>query len=493
MNREWNQLRENQEVRQALAALRVRGKEAAALEELRVLYREEPSVLLRALTLEDAKTRKNAALLLGDLGEASAAEALFTAYEKEEKRFVKSAYLKALEQCGCRTYLASLKERREVLLREERTPENEKHIREELEALNAVIYKEEPHKKHAFTGWETFVDVILTTQKDFQEVTRAQVLEAETSVLKAGVKVKRGKLKDLISIRTFREILFPLNLKEEVKRESAGEALVRSNLLGILEELHEGEGPYLFRIECKSKMSLEERSRFTKKLAADLEALTGGRLVNSTSDYEAELRLIETKNGGFYPLLKLYTIPDRRFSYRKCSVAASLQPGKAALLMELARPWLKEGARVLDPFCGVGTLLLERNYLSHADTLYGVDSFGEAIMGARENAQIAGVPAHFVNRDFFTFGHEYRFDELVTDFPSKGRNLGSHDIEMLYQRFFDKAGELLKPGAHLFLYSHDRGFVKAGLRAHREMKLLGEWRISEKEGAWFFALSFDGQ
>lgn len=140
-------------------------------------------------------------------------------------------------------------------------------------------------------------------------------------------------------------------------------------------------------------MSLSERSLFTKKLADGLMLESGGTLLNDISDYEVELRLIEKKSGGFLPLLKFSNLPDRRFAYRRKSIAASMQPALAAILMELAKPYQKEKARVLDPFCGVGTLLFERNYALHADTLYGVDVFGQAIQGARENAAAAGIPA----------------------------------------------------------------------------------------------------
>lgn len=46
-------------------------------------------------------------------------------------------------------------------------------------------------------------------------------------------------------------------------------------------------------------MNLEERSRFTKKLADGLMLETGGTMLNDTSDYEVELRLNEKKSGGF--------------------------------------------------------------------------------------------------------------------------------------------------------------------------------------------------
>lgn len=98
-----------------------------------------------------------------------------------------------------------------------------------------------------------------------------------------------------------------------------------------------------------------------------------------------------------------------------------MQPALAAVLAELAKPYMKENARVLDPFCGVGTLLFERNYAVHADTLYGTDIFGPAIKAARENAATAGIPAHFINKDMRDFSHEYKFDEIITDMPGEGK------------------------------------------------------------------------
>ena len=47
---------------------------------------------------EDPKTRKNAVLLLGDLGYQEAASAIMEAYQKEDTRFVKASYVTALAQ-----------------------------------------------------------------------------------------------------------------------------------------------------------------------------------------------------------------------------------------------------------------------------------------------------------------------------------------------------------------------------------------------------------
>ena len=152
-------------------------------------------------------------------------------------------------------------------------------------------------------------------------------------------------------------------------------------------------------------------------------------------------------------MLKLYTIPDRRFAYRKETTAQSTSASLAALAVELARPYLKEGAQILDPFCGTGTLLMERCLAAGADPVYGIDRFGEAVEKAKINSEISErfphAPFHLINRDFFDFTHEYPFDEIITEFP-KEEAAGEHAKEFAV-RFLDKAATLLKEEAVLVI------------------------------------------
>ncbi len=486
----WEQIRQGQDLRRNLISMKAALKEPGEREALLELAEEEPGLLPGCLKQADPKIRKNAALVLGNLGTEKARDILLKAYEKEDTRFVKTAYLTALQGCDMKEFLEWLKGKRREILAWDAAPETEKHLREELAALNALIGRYEQPIRHGFTEGRT-ADVILTTHRNYREETARQIDQGKVIFLKAGVKVQGADPAALLSIRTFRELFFCLDT-EEVKAETAAEELAASNLTELLEAFHQGEGPFFFRVECKSSMPQEQRGIFVRKLAARLQTLTGGRLENSPSGYEIELRLIETKSGGFHPLLKLYTLPDRRFSYRKHALAASIRPDLAALLMELAAPWLKENGRVLDPFCGVGTMLLERNYRVHADTLYGVDRYGAAIEGARENAGIARVTVHYVNRDFLDFTHQYPFDEIVTNMPVKGRSITGHDLDFLYGKLFDRGEELLADGGRMFLYSHDRNFVKKQLREHKSMKLLKEWQIHDREESWFFAIEYTG-
>ena len=220
-------------------------------------------------------------------------------------------------------------------------------------------------------------------------------------------------------------------------------------------------------------MTLEQRSRFVKKLGSAIEQLSDGKLVNSPGDYEVELRLIANREGKFFPALRFYTIPDHRFAYRKHAIAASMHPSLAAL--------------IIDPFCGVGTMLIERDIRVPAREKYGTDIFGEAIDGARENAALAGEQINFIHRDFFDFKHDYLFDEIVTNMPVRGK-MTREQLDRLYEKFFRKALTILEKEAVIVMYTGEIGFVKKQLRLHREFSLLEEYCMQSKAGCYLLII-----
>ena len=171
--------------------------------------------------------------------------------------------------------------------------------------------------------------------------------------------------------------------------------MAESNLLELLDKAHQASDNYRFRLGIQSRMPLNKRSDFAKKCGFALEQETGRRLCNSPSDYEVEIRLVEGREGTFLPLVKLYTFREQRFAYRKRAVAASIRPEQAALIAYLAKPYLAKQAQILDPFCGVGTMLLERDRVCPARMMYGIDTFGEAIDGAWENTRLAGKQVNY--------------------------------------------------------------------------------------------------
>ena len=226
-------------------------------------------------------------------------------------------------------------------------------------------------------------------------------------------------------------------------------------------------------------MELDKRSDFAKKLAAAIDRLSDGKLINSVGDYEVEIRLVANKEGKFFVGVRLATIRDNRFNYRKNSIAVSIHPSTAALIMEIARPYMLEHAQILDPFCGVGTMLIERNYAVDAREIYGIDIFGEAIAKARANTDITGMKINYIHRDFFDFRHDYKFDEIITNMPVRGKKT-REEMAKLYEKFFKKAETLLSEKGIIIMYTNELGFVKKNLRINKRFNLLQETLMLSK-------------
>ena len=203
---------------------------------------------------------------------------------------------------------------------------------------------------------------------------------------------------------------------------------------------------------------------------------------NSNSDYEVELRLIERKDHTLVPMLKLFTLPDTRFAYRKETTAQSTSASTAALAASLAALYLREGAQILDPFCGVGTLLIERCLLCPADPVYGVDRYAEAIEKARVNSETIQetrhAPIHYVNKDFFDFTHEYPFDEIITHLP----DLQEGEEKAFCEQFLTKAATLLKDSAVLVLLTDAPDALKEAAGGIKGYAICDEFLLNERSG-----------
>ena len=481
----FDKIKEQENIRENLIQLKAELKEEQGKTALLYYIGTEYNVLLELLKHDDPKVRKNTALVLGELGIKETLEWIYKAYEKEEQMFVKSSYLTAIKNFDYTTYLEALEERYHNLNNTAVAEDSRKHIEEEMRLLSQLIRKAKGAEKHIFTGYRVPSSVVLLTNRNYIGVTLEQLKPMKAKEFNAGVMVECNDLNRILPIRTYSELLFMLTDLKSIDKDIAlgAKALAKSSLLKFLGERHKGDGPFYFRIELKSKMELDKRSNYTKKFAAELERLTKRQLINSTSDYEWELRLIENKEGRFNVLIKLSALKDERFLYRKNVIAASIHPSMAALVAALAKDYLKEDAQVLDPFCGVGTMLIERNKEVKAGTMYGLDIFGEAIEKAKENTAASGDTIYYINRNFFDFKHEYLFDEIITNMPRALGQREDSDIRRLYREFFLKAGEHMKGDGVIILYSHDKDYVYK-FYDRTILKLVDEFEISKKEGAY---------
>ena len=108
--------------------------------------------------------------------------------------------------------------------------------------------------------------------------------------------------------------------------------------------------------------------------------------------------------------------------------------------------------------------------------MYGVDIYAEGIQKARDNTAVTKMPIHYIARDFFTFEHDYLFDELITDMPASAD-------EEFYRTFFKKAETLLKRGAVLVLYNRQGTLLEEMCRRQNNLTILKTAVLNERQNS----------
>ena len=454
-----------------------------------------------------------------------AVRALWEAYGREETLFVRPAYLKALKgfpagellECSgeLRRRLAELDNNGTEAAETEldgaetgeageeagkktdtakREPsgagEHAKHLRQEKRALEELLEKVSPEdgrnipsvSREALKGEYR---LLLTADGAVAEKLAERVahLAKRVKVTARGVMVITDRLSRVLELPLYQEAWFVARLRKGVRadREHLAEAVASSELSVILERFYPRERPFTFHLRLLGAEAERRRGDFLRKLADGIEAASGGRLRNCRGACHAQLILLEKQDQSFGLFVKITGMKDERFSYLRYRQPTSMAPVAAASMVALCEPYLKRDAQIIDPFCGVGTLLIERNRLVPAGHMYGTDIYGEAVLQGRENAALAGAQIYFVNRDFFDFTSDYLFDEIIGEFPrfSPGERAKAEDF---YRKFFAAGKEILKLGGRMFLLSGEEGEIRKHLRLNRELRLLRQipFRKTEK-------------
>ncbi|MEG0276286.1 MAG: hypothetical protein RR630_04580 [Coprobacillus sp.] len=439
-------------------------------------------MLIDLLNNEDPKIRKNCALLLGQYKDTGVL--LIEAYQKETTDYVKEAYLKGLSHQDCRMHIETLQHIQEELMKANGI--DIKHIQAQLKILNPLILKNQVHKKKVLKLKHEEVDVVLTSLPYYQFVLFEKVLHLKYKPIKQGVLVRTNSVYDLLNIRSYKDMLIPLaNASSMAMNEEAiVNGLRKCNIIEILDKLYDNHSITYFRMVDGLR---EKDTQLIKKVSQKLFELYPQRLLNTTDEYEIEVVLKEVIRGKVNAYIRLAHLKNNRFVYRKDTIATSMQGYVAATLNQLAKPYMIDDAKVLDPFVGTGTLLIERNILKPTHFAMGIDIFGKGIESARKNTKAAGQTIYYVNKDALRFVNNEMFDEIITDMPTFAQMNDREALENLYDKFFARIPKLVRPEGYVFLYTSEISLVRKNLRLQEGYLALEEhYEIPRGKNMFYF-------
>lgn len=536
-----NDLRENL-IELKLNIRKMPRRETYALSEA---FEKEKTLVIKLLSDKDPKIRKNIALILGELSCQEYLEDLYKAYKEEKQLFARASYLEAISQMDYDSIRKSLEGDLCRLEKEKFSEEERKHRLNEYSEIKKMLGDDEKKDintgyndgkvKHFFADSKQRLTFLMTVNRNYTDILEKDVTEISPD---RGILVKKSgngliictdRIKELQQIRYYDEILLmPFTSKYRYADDGAGanaganaEKLAKKMLdEGLVKYLRrilyvedsaqnmknaEIKNSFRFRTELRTGNAAAEifnerkRLSFVKTFSEEIERCSGGELINSTSDYELEIRFVIDGRMNVYPFIKLSAIDDRRFGYRLSAGAYAIKPQTAALCLRLSEKFLKKDAQVLDPFCGCGTFLIERSICMKCSDEYGIDIKGEEIDRARKNAEKAHFTINYINRDFFEFTHNYLFDEIITDMPFKIAGKGKirdsqknadDPIYIIYKNFFKNAIKYLKSDGIMLLYTHDYELIH--LFSDSLYTIKQEFEISKVNGTYLIVLAIKG-
>jgi tRNA (guanine6-N2)-methyltransferase len=149
----------------------------------------------------------------------------------------------------------------------------------------------------------------------------------------------------------------------------------------------------------------------------------------------------------------------------------STKPVVAEVLVRLAK--LQPDDRVLDPFCGTGTLLAAAGSTGHPLTVLGSDIDPRAIAMARTNLGSRKLPAHLTVGSAEQLEHaDSSIDRVIANLPF-GKLVGSHTGNTrLYPAALREIARVLQPTGRAALLTDDKRLFEAAVAGTKSLKIV---------------------
>jgi len=187
------------------------------------------------------------------------------------------------------------------------------------------------------------------------------------------------------------------------------------------------------------------------------------RLEEEDADVELWATMIDAE---FFLTVRLSDDRMRHREYKTAHRPASLRASGAAALAWLSEP--REDDLVLDPFCGAGTILVERAHLGRYARLLGSDRDAAALAAARVNVGARYKPIQLENWDASALPlGDTSVDKIITNLPW-GLRYGTHgENRKLYPLWFREFARVLKSGGMMVMLTSEWRLMRELERTRR--------------------------
>jgi tRNA (guanine6-N2)-methyltransferase len=163
--------------------------------------------------------------------------------------------------------------------------------------------------------------------------------------------------------------------------------------------------------------------------------------------------------------------PLHRRPYKQQHTPGSLKPTVAAAMLYLAGA--EAGMRLVDPFCGAGTIPLEAALMGVS--AMGGDMDAEVLSAALANTPDTEVPPRFLRWDATRLPLASGAVDVVVTNPPWGRQIEvDASLQSLYRRAFDELRRVVRPGGQIVVLTTYPELIDATPAEQIEISLYGQ-------------------
>lgn len=221
----------------------------------------------------------------------------------------------------------------------------------------------------------------------------------------------------------------------------------KESLLQIVKEKEIPEIKGTFRIKCENRSRIKGLSQ---ELEREVGAVYAGYAKVDLENPDVEIRVLLVEDRWFV-CRKIAEIDRKQYDMRKADkrpffLPISMHPRLARAMVNLSG--VKEGEKLLDPFCGTGGMLIEAGLIGAK--ILGSDVQRWIAEGCKENLRHYGIEGDIEALDVGDIEVFGKVDAVVTDFPyGRASTTKREPIDSLYRRAFSAISDVLRSGKRL--------------------------------------------